>query len=605
VRDRFVRAFGERGCVKGVLFFALGLPFALLLAISTVASADDSMAIQPDGKIVLASQAWPGFGALVRLNADGSVDKGFGDRGIVIDRRLNSLRVVAIGTGGRILAGSGRRLGRYLANGQPDATFGEGGIAGEASPIPFANRYGWEGPEALLVRPDGKLLVAGPRNLSYPRPQGVVRLYNADGSFAEVVGFVPESGPPPFLQSVLSSLALEPDGSVAVTGSAVARDRTTGSSLLLGKLVPGSAAPFDPSFGAGESLVRSSRFQSRGSAIVQDADKLVVAGAADGTFLLARFDDRGMPDSSFGQGGYAVPAIEGTSGGLGTSEARSVAVQGDGGLIVAGDTTKWAPWSVSPKAGPSCEECPQALVARFTPSGVLDPGFGVGGVIPLTTSSGKPLLGEAEQVASLADGKILVQGSVVVPGSNLTNQFLTRLNADGSLDRSFGDEGLVRVRPQCLERSFEKLRRKRCIPAARIRLRSGGLSGAQPTLSLRVKPSLPWARIATVRIQLPPGLRATAGFEDRVRAVAIGGRRGSSTMGPTRYFGANVVEPKPGRIAFNDLGEPRVLDVRLRPGALRALRRSLGRTSAFRVTVRFLYEGARAGRQTLIVRSGA
>ena len=408
-------------------------------------------------------------------------------------------------------------LAVILADGRPDTDFGEGGIAGEASPIRYVNRYGWEGPEALRIRSDGKFFVAGPRNLGYPTPQGVVRLYNPDGSFAEVAGFVPESGPPPLFQSVLSSLALEADGSVAARGSAFVKGGS-GYSLLLGKLVPGSGTPFDPI------VRRRGRPGSRGSLPVgawigNRAGRRQVGCRRGGRrhVMLARFDDKRGPDPSFGEGGYAVPAIEGTSGGLGTSEARSVAVQGDGGLIVAGKTTKWSPWTLTKSGQHSCEECAEPLVARFISNGALDTSFGVGGVVRLTTSSGKPLLGGAEQVVSLADGKILVQGSVQMPGLPMKSQFLTRLNADGSLDRSFGDGGLVRVRPLCMEKSLETLRRKGCIPAARIRFRAAGLSGARPTLSLRVKPSLPWARIATVRVQLPqrcgrpPALRTRRG----------------------------------------------------------------------------------------------
>ncbi|HET7486252.1 MAG TPA: hypothetical protein VFJ64_12880 [Solirubrobacterales bacterium] len=582
--------------------------FALLLLAPTSALAGSPTVLQPDGKIVVAGEAWPAFGSVVRLNPDGSVDSSFGDGGTVVERRIPPLRMVAVQPNGRIVAASGTQLARFLADGSPDPSFGDGGIGGEVGPYRYWNQNAEEGPESVLIRPDGGILVAGPRNLSYPTPQGIVRLYDSDGSFAETVGFVPAGGSPPTAQSVLRGIAIQPDGAVVGTGSAFVNGRN-GNSLVLGRFVPGSGSAYDPSFGGGAGLVRPNRFVSeRGSAIVQDAGKLIVAGEAEDTFMLARFDQDGKVDTTFGGGGFADPRIEGTSGGLGSSGANAVAVQDDGKILAAGVTSKWGDWTPGKfLTGYSCgSSCEEPLVARFTADGQLDTSFGQGGLVRLTTPQGKRLAGSsADSVFALPGSKILVGGVSQVPGEALEAPFLARLNPDGSFDPTFGEGGMVRLRPACSsEKRLAKLRRQGCIAGARVRFRVNGLASGRPSVSLRVRPSLPWARIATVRLRLPGGLRATAALPRRARVLAIGGTRGSSLDGgPNRYLGAQPTESKPGRIAFNDLGEPQALDVRLRPGALRAARTSAHQL-VFHVTVRFRHEGVRAGRQTLAFRIG-
>lgn len=563
------------------------------------------MALQPDGKIVVAGEAWPAFGSIARLNADGSLDLSFGDGGTMVERRIPAPRMVAIQPDGRIVVVSGTQLVRFLANGSPDLSFGDGGVAGEVGPYRYWNRSAEEGTESVLIRPDGGILVVGPRNLNYPTPQGIVRLYGPDGSFAETVGFVPAAGSPPISQSVLRDIVIQPGGGVIGTGSAFI-DGRHGYSLVLGRFVPGSGSAYDPSFGGGEGLVRPNHFTSeRGSAIVQDADKLIVAGEAEGTFMLARFDQDGNVDTTFGNGGFADPRIEGTSGDLGSSAANAAAVQDDGKILAAGVTSKWGDWGPSGKSliGYLCSSfCEEPLVTRSTADGQLDPNFGQGGLVRLMTPQGERLVGSADSVLALPGGKILVEGVSRVPGTALNATFLGRLNPDGSFDPTFGDGGMVRLWPACSGKSLARLRRRGCIAGARVRLRVDRLESGRPSVSLRVRPSLPWARIATVRLRLPDALRTTAALPGKARVLAVGGTRGSSSNGgPNRYFGAQPVEPKPGRIAFNNLGEPRELDVRLGPGALRAARTS-GRKLVFHVTVRFRHEGVRAGRQTLAFR---
>ncbi len=570
------------------------------------ARAHASMILQSDDKIVVGGEAWPGFAAVARFNPDGSRDRSFGGDGVLIDRRLNSLRAVALLSDGRILVASGRRFGRYLVDGRPDSAFGEGGVAGEDSPLPYSNRGGAEGPGDLLPRPEGSFFVAGPRNLSYPTPQGMLRLFGPDGRLLETAGFIPESEPSALSESVVKEVVPNPDGSLIGVGRSAGRQ---GAFALLARFVPGSGSAFDPAFGGGRGLVRlrpPTAESSEAAAAIGDGATMVVAGRADRRLMLGRIDRSGMPDPSFGEGGLAVLPIVGSSGGVGESAAQGIDVDGAGRLLVAGRTTEWGEFfTVKGASAPACERCLEPLVVRVTPDGRLDSSFGVGGVARMLID-GEPLEGDAEDVLVLPSGKILIKGSRGIGGTLVKASFLARLNPDGSLDPTFGKGGLVKVQVPCLASSLDKLRRSGCIPAARVRLRAGGLRSRRPTLALQVSPSLPWARIAMVRVQLPASLGAALGSPSRTHVVAIGGRKGNVGAGPAgRYTDVEPFEPRPGRIAFRDLGEPTALKVLLKRGSLlRSARRGApARDLTFRVTVRFLYEGVRAGRQTLVLRS--
>jgi uncharacterized delta-60 repeat protein len=136
------------------------------------------IAIQADGKIVLSidghivltqngSTSWPSYNTyLVRLNADGTRDTGFGEGGVVTEHvtsgQINATKLV-IGLDGKILLlgenmATDRSIGAFVigynVDGTRDGTFGDNG---EVIPNP-----GPSGNYAdLLVQPDGKLLLTG------------------------------------------------------------------------------------------------------------------------------------------------------------------------------------------------------------------------------------------------------------------------------------------------------------------------------------------------------------------------------------------------------------------------------------------------------------
>ncbi|HYM00298.1 MAG TPA: hypothetical protein VEZ90_15195, partial [Blastocatellia bacterium] len=130
-------------------------------------------------------------------------------------------------------------------------------------------------------------------------------------------------------------------------------------------------------------------------------------------------------DASFGSGGKVVSDL-GTD-----SFATASIIQHDGKIVVAGCTTATTQGLVNVSG---------SLMARYNSDGTIDTTFGANGVTTITTS-GFGVTGIALQ----SDGKILLVGGInlTLEGAFLGQLTLVRLNANGSLDTSFGTNGLV------------------------------------------------------------------------------------------------------------------------------------------------------------------
>ncbi len=149
-----------------------------------------------------------------------------------------------------------------------------------------------------------------------------------------------------------------------------------------------------------------------------------IAWAADGA---------GMLDASFGAGeDDGTPAgVVATSLGNGDDMAEDLSVDADGHVVVVGNRHNG--------------ESNDIVLVRYTTDGSFDAGFGVGeddgtpnGVVNISLGDGNDF---GTAVAQQADGKVVVAG-YHEEGSS-TNMVVLRVNADGTLDQSFGtaDDG--------------------------------------------------------------------------------------------------------------------------------------------------------------------
>lgn len=188
-----------------------------------------SIAIQPDGKIVVAGVTWVnGVGdfALVRYNTDGSLDYSFGDEGRMttdFEARSDVGRSVIIQSDGKILVsgvslddtGNVFATARYNSDGSLDESFELDGKV--TTSFGEGSSFGW----AVAIQPDGKILVAGHADLEGSVDQFALARYNVDGSLDTSFGTVgkvltnfEDQG------SMGFSIACQLDGKIVVAGTA-------------------------------------------------------------------------------------------------------------------------------------------------------------------------------------------------------------------------------------------------------------------------------------------------------------------------------------------------------------------------------------------------
>jgi uncharacterized delta-60 repeat protein len=123
--------------------------------LSLLAHAASSVALQSDGKILIAGGGNEDEIRLLRYFPDGRPDTSFGFQGAIIDTFRSAAAMVVQPDGKIVVANTSGNLtlARYQSNGLVDPTFGSGGRA----PIALS---GVGGHAALTLQPDGKI-VAG------------------------------------------------------------------------------------------------------------------------------------------------------------------------------------------------------------------------------------------------------------------------------------------------------------------------------------------------------------------------------------------------------------------------------------------------------------
>jgi len=138
------------------------------------------VAIQPDGKIVVAGQIDNDEFGVARFNVDGSLDTTFSGDGLVMFDfgGTDTARAVAIDANGKIVAAgftaTSFALVRLNANGSPDTTFsGDGKVTTQVGDR--AEAY------SLLIQSDGKIVIGGTIVVNNYGSFALAR-YNTDGS---------------------------------------------------------------------------------------------------------------------------------------------------------------------------------------------------------------------------------------------------------------------------------------------------------------------------------------------------------------------------------------------------------------------------------------
>ena len=259
----------------------------------------------------------------------------------------------------------------------------------------------------IAVQPDGKIIVVGQSYGSGLSTLATVLRYNADGTLDtrfDGDGIAAFAATPVDFNPGFSAVVVQPDGKVVAAGNVT---RSSGNTdYLVVRFNPDGA--LDTEFGSG-GVVRTDLGSSAdlaGSIALLSDGKIVVSGVVDYAYFgVVRYNANGSLDNSFdGDGISLLPGAP--------SLRRGMAVQPDGKIVVIG----------------------LSLVARFNTDGSLDTSFDVDGM----ASPG------GYTVAMQPDGKIVIGTGRNDPGGKL-DFAISRLNSNGSIDTSFGSNGLVQT----------------------------------------------------------------------------------------------------------------------------------------------------------------
>jgi uncharacterized delta-60 repeat protein len=447
-----------------------------------------SVGIQPDGWILASGSFLPGnfgagFGGVWRFKCNGDVDLSFGNSGfaylslvptptqtdgysaVALSIRPDA-KIVVGGYAGTLPqpgggTGSGSVIARLNPDGQPDTTFGDGGktllvgtntvadmVVQSDGQIVLTGRYSQSQVYTTRVTEDGRLDATG-RAVTPIGAKSDDRAYavaiQSDGKALLAGWSAPADGQPDF-----AVVRYNPDGTVdtrfgaggkavlglpgADNGNSVAVD-DRGRVLVGGYSAIGgyrfAVARFDENgnpdgtFGSGGfATIPFGSSNVVGYAIAtQPGGKVLIAGIAGSTDMaVARLDVDGSLDASFGINGFSIIPI-----GPRDEAARSIAIQSDGKIVLGGYSWNGANYDMA--------------AVRLTPNGALDTSF-AGGKVVIPIGSGDDV---AYSVAIDSDGHVVLGGTTLGAAATSYDFAAARLTPDGQLDPQFDGDGRASV----------------------------------------------------------------------------------------------------------------------------------------------------------------
>jgi len=338
--------------------------------------------LQPNGDIVISG----GFG-VARYLPTGKLDTTFGSGGLASTGFAGGEsgtgvalqpdgKIIWVGSQGNPSFPAGGTfsfaVARFTANGTLDTSFGTGGQASVeffAPPMQGAQEFA----RAVLVQPDGKILVAGSARqgqIRFAPIQGALARFNANGTLDTSFG---TGGKILSSSGGITALGLDAAGNIftlptraefsptgqadtGVTPAAITASSHGGSSIFLpsGQFVQantigvakhdvdvqvqrfnadGSIASASPAFDYSGAAGLDQAIDSAGAVAVQANGQAVAGGAhflSTSPFGLARVNPDGTLDAGFGSGGVLTTTFNGDEA------VGAVVIQPDGKIIAAG-----------------------------------------------------------------------------------------------------------------------------------------------------------------------------------------------------------------------------------------------------------------------------
>ncbi len=366
----------------------------------------ECVAVQDDGKIVIGGRTGDGTSddiVLVRYNTDGSLDTNFGTLGVVIQplQGIESATGITIQKDGKLVVvgwtDDGSKISivllRYETSGVLDQSFGVngvvtetiGGARDEATGVAlqkngkivvsatsyygttnyFATlRYDTKGlldgsfqggivlkcvgsisseSSSIAIQKDQKIILAGSSFNGNDWEFALVR-FDLDGTLDEnfgtkgvVIGSIGGGN------DFSSSLLVQEDRMIVIAGFSFDGTR---SNFTLQRYGP--EGTLDGSFGVNGTIIShigSGHSQVNGIVYQKDGKIIAAGNSSDGTgdmYTLVRYDSDGLLDTKFGNNGITKTKILGVN-----DNANSIALQGDGKVVLAGSSAKSTDYDIS------------------------------------------------------------------------------------------------------------------------------------------------------------------------------------------------------------------------------------------------------------------
>ncbi len=269
---------------------------------------------------------------------------------------------------------------------------------------------------SVAIQSDGKIIVAG-ASYSYKNSDFALVRYNTNGSLDMTF-----DGNGKVITNLggydsIYSVAIQRDSKIIAAGH-----KDNGSNYNFALLRYDTNGSLDTTFdGDGKVITDLGGSNGARSVAIQSDGKIIVAGyRTDGSysdFALLRYDANGSLDTTFNGNGIVIKDLGGSD------HAMSVAIQNDGKIIVAGFTDDLSGNS-------------DFALVRCNANGSPDTTFGDDGIVVTDVDNSRDI---GWSVAIQSNGKIIIVGGIDY--GNAPNFALVRYNTNGSLDTSFGDDG--------------------------------------------------------------------------------------------------------------------------------------------------------------------
>ena len=298
---------------------------------------------------------------------------------------------------GRAYTDSYGFITRRNSNGTLDTTFNNYGF----------RKIGTTGFDTVALQSDGKILIGG--------FNGIYRL-NINGSldttFNSIGLFVPIVSTSNFY---VKSIIPQANGKILIAGYA-----NTGINNDFAIFRINSNGTLDTTFdtdGKATFAIGNNNDECYGMAVQTDGKIVLVGQTNNGTnydIATIRLNNDGSIDNSFGNAGKVINQFGASRFG------RSINIQADGKILLVGSN----------------------VIIRLTTSGALDTTFDGDGIynILIATSASTSIAGLTLNRALI---KYLSSGKILVSATSNTNYALLQLNSNGTLDTSFGTNGVT------------------------------------------------------------------------------------------------------------------------------------------------------------------